>query len=350
MATRAEATNDRVGARAQRDGYATGGAAFDWGMIAVSTWLVAGGFSDAWAHNHLPLDNFFTPWHATLYSGVLAVTIFLLVNYLRNVRRGYSWKRALPPGYGFSLIGAGLFILSGLGDMLWHIAFGIELSIDGALSPTHVAAFLSSVIVLSGPFRAAWKRIYKDSTPTLLALLPMLLSLLYSVGMITLISQFSHPFVYTMASDPQQDPFGATALSVVGILFQTSILLGAILLAIRRWRLPFGALTLLITLNIAMLSFMQDTYVLILPAFVAGLIADVLNWWLRPSIQHPHSLRLFSFAVPVALYLLYFLTLKLTSGVYWTIHLWLGTTLVAGMVGFMLSYLLLPPAVPGEPE
>src|SRR5574340_762618 len=127
MATRVEATklNNRIAARAE--GYATGSAAFDWGMIVVSTWLVAGAFSDAWAHNHLPLDNFFTPWHATLYSGVLAVTIFLLANYIRNLRRGYSWKRALPPGYGFSLVGAGLFILSGIGDMLWHIAFGIEL-------------------------------------------------------------------------------------------------------------------------------------------------------------------------------------------------------------------------------
>ncbi len=52
--------------------------------------------------------------------------------------------------------------------------------------------------------------------------------------------------------------------------------------------------------------------------------------------------------MPVVLYLLYFLTLKLTSGVNWTIHLWLGTTFVAGMTGFLLSFLLVPPVVPAD--
>jgi len=27
---------------------------FDWKVIALCTWLVLGGYSDAWAHNHLP--------------------------------------------------------------------------------------------------------------------------------------------------------------------------------------------------------------------------------------------------------------------------------------------------------
>jgi hypothetical protein len=48
------------------------------------------------------------------------------------------------------------------------------------------------------------------------------------------------------------------------------------------------------------------------------------------------------------LYLLYFLVLKLTSGVNWTIHLWLGTSFVAGIAGFLLSFLLVPPTVPGK--
>ncbi len=34
--------------------------------------------------------------------------------------------------------------------------------------------------------------------------------------------------------------------------------------------------------------------------------------------------------------------LKLTTGVNWTIHLWLGTTFVAGIAGF----LLVPPEIP----
>ncbi len=30
----------------------------------------------------------------------------------------------------------------------------------------------------------------------------------------------------------------------------------------------------------------------------------------------------------------------------WTIHLWLGTTFVAGIAGFLLSFFLVPPEVP----
>ena len=48
---------------------------FDWIVIALSTWLVLGGYSDAWAHNHVPsLETFFTPrnnircWYRQLFT------------------------------------------------------------------------------------------------------------------------------------------------------------------------------------------------------------------------------------------------------------------------------------------
>ena len=47
-------------------------------------------------------------------------------------------------------------------------------------------------------------------------------------------------------------------------------------------------------------------------------------------------------------YLLYFLTLISTTGITWTVHLWLGSTVVAGIAGWLLSYLLVPPALPAE--
>ncbi len=122
--------------------------------------------------------------------------------------------------------------------------------------------------------------------------------------------------------------------------------MGLVLLMLRRWTLPFGFFTLLLTLNITLLSFMQDTYVLIIAAVLAGLCADVLYRWLKPSVERPADLRIFAFLMPVVLYLLYFLMLKLTTGVNWSIHLWLGTTFVAGIASFLLSFLLVPPEIP----
>ena len=110
-----------------------GGLRFDWEVIAFCTWLVLGGYSDAWAHNHVPsLETFFTPWHGVLYTGLLVTIIFLVGTYIRNRRRGYSWNKALPHGYGLSLIGVAFFALGGVGDLIWHTLFGIELNIDGA--------------------------------------------------------------------------------------------------------------------------------------------------------------------------------------------------------------------------
>ena len=331
-----------------KESQVAGSLRFDWMMIAVCTWLVTGLYADAWAHNHLPIDNFFTPWHATLYSGLFAVALFLAGTFVRNRLRGYTTLQAMPPGYELSLLGVILFFFCGIGDLLWHLAFGIEKNIDGALSPTHIGIVIAAVLIVSGPFRAAWRHSNAGSKQSFLHLLPMLLSLTYILSVITVIAQFAHPFVFLWPIYSQQDPFTIQSLAVVSILFQTGLLVGLILLTIRRWALPFGSFTLVFTLNIALLSFMQDNYVLIIVAALAGLTADVLYVWLKPSVTRPGELRLFALAVPVVLYLLYFLVLKLTYGVNWTIHLWLGTTFVAGIVGFLLSFLLVPPRVPED--
>ena len=88
--------------------YPIGGLLFDWVFTLLSAWLVGGVFLDGWAHNHGRVDDvFFTPWHAVLYTGALAIMVFLSTAYARNLMHGYSWPRLLPSGYGWSLAGAG---------------------------------------------------------------------------------------------------------------------------------------------------------------------------------------------------------------------------------------------------
>ena len=48
------------------------------------------------------------------------------------------------------------------------------------------------------------------------------------------------------------------------------------------------------------------------------------------------------------LFLFYFLDLMVTQGIIWSIHLWLGSCVMAGIVGLVLSYLLAPPQGPVE--
>ena len=51
---------------------------------------------------------------------------------------------------------------------------------------------------------------------------------------------------------------------------------------------------------------------------------------------------------------LYFLDLLLTNGVTWSVNLWMGSIILSGIIGLLLSYLLVPPItgaeVPSRPE
>ncbi|MGH8355397.1 MAG: hypothetical protein ACRERY_18020 [Pseudomonas sp.] len=218
--------------------------------------------------------------------------------------------------------------------------------------------------------RAAWHRTDADGWA---ALWPMLVSLTLLLSVLTFFTQYVHPFASTMAAEPHRPSaalfgsmtgrglarvtFYAQALGLISLLLQTALLMGVVLLAVRRWLLPWGSLTLLLGLNITLLTLMRDkgyqsnpldtgAFPLIAVAILGGVAADLLRWRLRPSARRPAAFRLFAFAVPTIVYGLYFLALHVFGGgVWWTIHLWAGAIGMAGVVGLLLSFLVVPPPV-----
>src|SRR5439155_18910523 len=78
---------------------------FDVTVTALAAWLLCGLFADGWAHNHLHVESFFTPWHAVLYSGYLANAVFYITTAIRGRRKGRTWRAAVPPGYGLASVG-----------------------------------------------------------------------------------------------------------------------------------------------------------------------------------------------------------------------------------------------------
>src|SRR3954469_1401700 len=101
-----------------------GGIGFDWLIVVLSGWVLAGLYLDGWAHVHnVGVETFFSTWHGVLYSGFLTGALVLLGATVRNRTLGYAWADAVPQGYSLALIGAGLFALGGLADMSWHLAF-----------------------------------------------------------------------------------------------------------------------------------------------------------------------------------------------------------------------------------
>src|SRR5438045_978437 len=159
--------------------------------LGVSLWLVGGIFLDGWAHTNLVLlESFFTPWHAVLYSGYLAVVVHMgwLIGRRSGTRTIADFIAAIPRGYELGLVGALMFGVAGVGDMLWHLAFGIEQNLAALLSPTHLVLFLSAILMLTCPLRAAWSDTRLDSdAPGLRAFAVPLLSIAATTALLCLI-------------------------------------------------------------------------------------------------------------------------------------------------------------------
>jgi hypothetical protein len=336
---------------------ARGGARFDWMMAGLGTWLLGGLYLDGWAHIHIPaLETFFTPWHAVLYSGYLAGAAALVVTFWLNRRRGALRSTALPAGYRLALVGVFVFFFAGIADMLWHVVFGIEDGVEGLISPSHLALALGGGLMVTGPLRAGLER-GAGGTETWLARMPMAVSLTLFVSLLTFFTEYASPYGTTwVAKTPGGMVFLYQSVGLAGFLVQPAVLMGPVLYALRRRPLPVGSFTLLLSVNVALMAVIHDKYLdtgpapLIGAAVLAGLLGDALLWWLRPSPARPLAFRAVAFAVPAIQYLLYFVAVLWWARLTWSVHLWTGAIVIAGGVGWLVSYLVLPPGrrLPGS--
>ena len=331
-----------------RTGYPANTLRYDWLLALLGVLGICGAYLDLWAHSHVPqLETFFTPWHGVLYGSFLLRAGVLVGTAIVYHRQGYGWQQSMPKGYGLALLGVFVYAASGVGDMIWHILFGIEKSVEALLSPTHLGLALGGFLISTGPLRSAWQRSGEQNLRGWRELGPLLLSLLAMLTGFMFFSIYADPFVNPWAaaklSNNANVAYMMQALGIGSVLLQSALLMGPVLLVVRRWRLPFGALALVFTLLQIAVSVPGDTYYLLPVALLAGLCADGLLRWLQPSPLREMEFRLFAFLVPVVLYLLYFLDLNLVAGVSWSIHMWLGSVVLSGVVSLLLSFLLLPP-------
>ncbi|MEW5988477.1 MAG: hypothetical protein AB1791_17750 [Chloroflexota bacterium] len=335
-----------------RRGQVVASARLEWTAALLSLALVGGIFLDGWAHNNGRVDDsFFTPWHAVLYSAMLLSGLYLGANLVINRVRGYAWRGGLPAGYLLSLAGVVFFFLAGAGDLVWHNVFGFEVDVEALLSPAHLALGLGAVLLVSGPARVAWGRATESGGR---ASWPAVLSLFATLSVFTFFTHFAHSYTgvdVVSGMAPDGDPYFYDTTIISYVLIPTTLLMGFILLALRRWRLPAGALALFLAGNAGLMFVLRlgdvKNYWPILPAaLVSGLLVEALARTLRPGMERPGALRLFAFLTPFIFHLLYFLTLIATAGIWWRIHLWLGVTVMSGILGLGLSLLLVPPAYP----
>jgi hypothetical protein len=331
-------------------------AGFNWVAALLSAWLIGGLFLDGWAHSHGRVDDvFFTPWHAVMYSGALAIVLFLGVTAVRNIAHGSAWRQALPAGYGLSLLGAVLFATGGVFDLGWHLVFGVEVNIEALLSPSHLLLATGGVLMITGPLRAAWHALgigadgaRADRYRGWRRLGPVLLSAALLLSVFTFFTSYAH-FMENPAVRSTQPAWRAQSIGVASILLPAILLMGVLLPLMRRFALPFGALLLVFGVNSALMAVFEDRYLWV-PAFAfAGLLGDLLLVWLEPWRAAAGRFYAAAFLVPASYFALYFAALALTDGIAWTLHLWLGAIVIAGAIGVLLAVALRAVEAPAAP-
>lgn len=309
-------------------------------VALAGLWPVAGLYLDGWAHTHVPgLETFFTPWHAVLYSGfVVLVGCLVPADLYRRRPRGVIRGR-VPVGYGLGLIGALLFAVGGVADMVWHSLLGVEIDLEALLSPPHLLLLTAGTLMLATPLRAAGAR--RSPPAGWLAWLPATLSAFTTTAVAAFFLEYLSPFLDVPAARGHE----ASPVLGAGEYLLTSVLLVVpVLYAWGRWgRVPPGiisAVGLAVTVPVGVFNDFE---------FLAGQLAGLTGAVVADVVVQAVARRgpgpvpvVAGVTVPVLVWSLHLLGVAVTVGIAWTVELWSGVVVLCALGGAVLGGLLLP--------
>ncbi|MEV0831412.1 hypothetical protein [Nonomuraea rubra] len=336
----------------------------------LGIWFGIGLMVDAWAHANLAeLETFFTPWHAVFYSGFAVVSGWIIWQVWRNVRAGRQGLAAVPAGYLAGLVAIPAFAAFGLADLMWHTVLGIETAIDIFFSPSHLGLIVTMLLIITTPLRSAWSAPHVGAAPRLGRLLPALLGLAFATTLVSLFLSYGGalqlrpqaivqalslgqgPAIAPPGGGPRPVALGADRVAV-SMVVTNVVMLSPVLFLVRRWSLPFGAVTVMYAV-IALMPGAQTGFrdVPVLSSFVvAGVVSDLLIRWLRPSGERRGAYWAFAGLSAFATWSLYLGVASAVGGGLPAVpELWTGAPIVAGLIGLALGALFLPNAVAVHP-
>ena len=329
--------------------------AFDYAVGLCCVWVSGGFFLDAWAHGHVPVETFFTPYHAAFYSGMLVLVLVIAGFAAYNRRRGYAWRDALPRPYRVAIVGIPIFFGAAIGDFFWHRLLGLEEGVTALLSPPHQFIGLGIFFLASGPMRSVLAD--RARLTTLGLQMPL------ALGMATwlLLAHFGTAFALDPAAGrvdapPPIVPFTPEYLVALGIgyykisigmlivIFQSALVSGFALWLVSRIAPAAGMLTVAYVLGsippaAAFTNLSPLLAVTAAQALIGGIVADayVARWDPRPD--RLWAFRTFGAVVPMTFMGVYLLGTALASGVWWDWNVSLGAWIWSGIIGYAMSLL-----------
>jgi len=223
----------------------------------------------------------------------------------------------------------------GVADGVWHSLFGIEFQTDALLSPSHLLLATGSVLMLAAPFRSStspWAR---------------LVSLTLIFAEVQFFTQYAGPFSQIYAVGTAGN-FRLLERELLGAYLWSALIVGFLLVALRRPPLPRGGYFVLITANACAHILVADgdpwtQGMLIAVAACAGLLGEAILARLRPSYERVPALRATAFALPAIFFAIYLAAIVSTFGTSYSVHAATGLALTSGVTGLLLTWLVAPP-------
>lgn len=333
----AETGEDGREAVLSRDGFSDWG--FDSVIAGLSVLLVGGIVYDIRRHVggiSFAEEGFFTVEHAFFYSVFVVIAVLIGARTIAARRAGRSWLTAAPVGYGWGLVGVGIFGLGGVFDMLWHTAFGFEEGVRALTSPSHLSLGIGGALFLSGPLRAAWHRTGNYDG---LRIFPVAASATLVLSFVSVFGGLLNP-LWHLWHRTTGDPF--LTLGIVSFTVFPLAFVGMASALVRQFDLPLGVLTIVfLGPGIVSTSF-HGEYVYVLPVLVAGIVADVIAKVQTPVPEHSSAFRLFCTLVPIAMVGTYVAIAAGEDVFWWSIHAWAGALLIPGLSGVLFSFAISP--------
>jgi hypothetical protein len=317
----------------------------------LATLMIGGALADTWAHSNLAdeLETFFTPWHALLYSGfALTAAWTFWLGYRNRGRTSRWWRNGWPVGYGLGALGAVGFIAGGVLDMIWHSIFGVEISLDIVLSPSHLILAVSGTLLVTSPLRSWWatgttgRRAATGITALSLGSIFGVLLLSHSTAFRS--TAATRAYDYVNGSPSHIDASYGTARYLV----TTAILLVPVLLVYRR-RAVLGTAAAVVggiyLFNLVANEFPGTLTSVALGATVGAFAVDLIAGRLDAVRGADAPLRL---PIVGALFGTLFTAghlvgLHIAEGVAWPAPIWTGNIVLAALGGALLGGVATPP-------
>ena len=311
--------------------------------VLIGLWLIGGLFSDGWAHHNVPeLEGFFTPWHGALYFGLLLAGAWFA--WLGRAG-GLRWYRHVPAGYGWGVVGIGVFAAGGLADMGWHLAFGVEAGIDALLSPSHLVLFVGGLLILTSAVRSRWGS-GDIASPVAMGALTLVTALVSFF--LLYVSEFTaNAPTIAFRALPEGHPRHATSelpatAGLGGFLITTALLVVPLVWTWQRGRAPRGLLTMLVALTSWLSAAVVDLdRAAVFGAAGATLGAIVgefaLDWLENRDLPTRLRIPMLAAAAIVLTWTVHMVSLAAGVGLAWPVELWSGAVIVSALAAATLG-------------